>query len=64
MTKKDETILLNYFKHEDKTYSGLIKKYLKSGDLIPVSHKMPKGRDSSTSVKLAGDISRIGKIST
>ena len=61
--KKDETILLNYFKHEDKTYSGLIKKYLKSGDLIPVSHKMPKGRDSSTSVKLAGDISRIGKVS-
>jgi hypothetical protein len=60
--KKDETILLNYFKFKDKTYAGLIKKYLKTGDLIPISHKMPKGRDSTTSVKLAGDISKIGKV--
>lgn len=60
--KKDEIILLNYYKYKDKTYSGLIKKYLKSGDLIPVSHKMPKGRDSSTSVKLAGDLKNIGKV--
>lgn len=60
--KKDETILLNYFKYKEKTYAGLIKKYLNSGDLIPISHKMPKGRDSSTSIKLAGDISKIKNV--
>lgn len=60
--KNDTTILLNYQKDRSKTYENLILEYFKKKELFPISHKMPSGKDPTTSVKLAGNISKIGNI--
>lgn len=60
--KSDTTILLNYQKDKSKTYENLILEYFKKKELFPISHKMPDGKNPITSIKLAGNISKIGKI--
>lgn len=60
--KGDTTILLNYQKDKSKTYENLILKYLKTKELFPVSHKMPEGKNPTTSIKLGGNISKIGNV--
>lgn len=60
--KSDTTILLNYQKDKSKTYENLILKYFKSKDLFPISHKMPTGKNPATSIKLAGNISKVGNV--
>jgi hypothetical protein len=61
--KEDTTILLNYQTDKSRTYENLILEYFKKKELFPISHKMPSGRDPTTSVKIGGNISKIGKIS-
>lgn len=61
--KNDTTILLNYHTNPDKTYEGLIAEYFNKRELFPVSHKMPAGKNPFTSVKLAGNTSRIKNLS-
>ena len=60
--KSDTTILLNYQKDKSKTYENLIVKYFKTKELFPISHKMPTGKNPATSVKLGGNISKIGNV--
>lgn len=60
--KEDTTILLNYQKDRSKTYENLILEYFKKKELFPISHKMPSGKDPITSVKIGGNISKIGKV--
>jgi hypothetical protein len=60
--KQDTTILLNYQKDKSKTYENMILELFKKKELIPISHKMPEGKDPSTSVKVGGNISKIGKV--
>ena len=60
--KNDSTILLNYQKDKSKTYEHMILEYFKKKELIPISHKMPDGRDPITSVKVGGNISKIGNV--
>lgn len=59
--KNDTTILLNYQKDKSKTYEYMILEYFKRKELLPISHKMPDGRDPITSVKIGGNIEKIGK---
>jgi len=60
--KNDTTLLLNYQKDKSKTYEQLIVKYFKSKELFPISHKMPEGKNPSTSIKLGGNISKVGNV--
>lgn len=60
--KNDTTLLLNYQKDKSKTYEQLIVKYFKSKELFPISHKMPGGRNPMTSIKLGGNISKVGNV--
>jgi len=61
--KQDTTILLKYHTEPDKTYEGMIAYYFNQKKLFPISHKMPSGKNPNTSVKLAGNISRIKNLS-
>ena len=59
---KDETdILINYEKNKDKTYEHLIAKYFKSQDLIGISHKLPDGKSQNATLKIAGNLAKLGK---
>jgi hypothetical protein len=60
--KNDTTLLLNYQKDKSKTYEQLIIKYFKSKELFPISHKMPEGKNPLTSIKLGGNISKVGNV--
>jgi hypothetical protein len=59
--KNDTDILINYEKNKDRTYEHLIAKYFKSKDLIGISHKLPKGKSKNASIKIAGNIGKLGK---
>lgn len=60
--KNDTTLILNYQKNREETYEQLILHYFKRKELIPISHKMPSGKDPVTSIKVAGNISKIGNV--
>jgi hypothetical protein len=59
--KSEEQLLLNYYKNKDKTYEHMIANYFKSKDLIGVSHKMLSSKSSVPSIKIAGNIRKLGK---
>ena len=59
--KNNTDILINYEKNKDKTYEHLIAKYFKSKDLIGVSHKLPSGKSKNATIKIAGNIGKLGK---
>lgn len=59
--KNDTDILINYEKNKDKTYEHLIAKYFRSKDLIGVSHKLPSGKSKNATLKIAGNIAKLGK---
>ena len=59
--KNKTNILINYEKHKDKTYEHLISKYFKSKDLIGISHKLPEGKQKNATMKIAGNVSKLGK---
>lgn len=59
--KKDTDILINYEKNKDKTYEHLIAKYFKSKELIGISHKLPTGKSKNATIKIAGNIGKLGK---
>ena len=58
--KSTEQLLLNYYKNKDKTYEYMIADYFKSKDLIGVSHKMLSSKSSVPTVKIAGNVKRLG----
>jgi len=58
--KSTEQLLLNYHKNKDKTYEYMIADYFKSKDLIGVSHKMLSSKSSVPTIKIAGNVSRLG----
>lgn len=57
--KNETDILINYEKNKDKTYEHIIANYFKTHDLIPVSHKLPEGKNDNATVKLAGNKSKL-----
>jgi hypothetical protein len=59
--KKDTDILINYEKNKDKTYEHLIAKYFKSKELIGISHKLPSGKSKNATIKIAGNVGKLGK---
>lgn len=59
--KNNTDILINYEKNKNKTYEHLIAKYFKSKDLIGISHKMPEGKSKNATMKIAGNIAKLGK---
>jgi hypothetical protein len=59
--KNNTDILINYEKNKDKTYEHLIAKYFKSKDLIGVSHKLPEGKSKNATIKIAGNVAKLGK---
>jgi hypothetical protein len=61
--KEDTTILLNYKQDKSKTYESMISEYFRKKELIPISHKMPEGKDPFTSAKVGGNVSNLGNIS-
>jgi hypothetical protein len=57
--KNETDILINYEKNKDKTYEHIITNYFKTHDLIPISHKLPEGRQDNASIKLSGNKSKL-----
>lgn len=55
------SILMNYEKNKDKTYEHMIAKYFKSKELIGISHKMPSGKSKNATLKISGNIGKLGK---
>ncbi len=59
--KSDQEILINYHKNKNKTYEHIVSKLFRSQDLIGVSHKMLSSKSSIPTVKIAGNIRKLGK---
>lgn len=58
--KSTEQLLLNYHKNQDKTYEYMIAQYFKTKDLIGISHKMLSSKTSVPTIKIAGNVSKLG----
>lgn len=55
---KPSKIRTDYLNNTDKTYHAIMLNLFESKELIPISHKMPTGRATTSSLKITGEISK------